>query len=49
MKHFKFLFGAHYSEMLFRHTDNLSAALLKKTISAREGQHIGKVVNQFGL
>ena len=44
MKTFNFLFGTVLSEMLLRHTDNLSKALQKQTISAAEGQGIAKMV-----
>ena len=38
MKSFDFFFGAALGETLLRHTDNLSRALQKKTLSAAEGQ-----------
>ena len=44
MKTFNFLFGTVLCEMLLCHTDNLSKALQKKTISAAEGQGIAKMV-----
>ena len=44
MKTFNFLFGTVLCEVLLRHTDNLSKALQKKTISAAEGQGIAKMV-----
>ena len=44
MKTFNFLFGTVLCEMLLRHTDNLSKALQKKTISAAEGQGVAKMV-----
>ena len=45
MKTFNFLFGTILGEMLLLHTDNMSQTLQKKTISAGEGQQVGKVVN----
>ncbi len=39
-----FLFGAMLSEMVLRHTDNLSRTLQKKTRSAAEGQQIARLV-----
>lgn len=44
MKTFNFLFGTILGEMLLRHTDNLSQTLQKKTISAAEGQQVGRMV-----
>ena len=44
MKSFDFLFGTILGEMLLRHTDNLSQTLQKKTISAAEGQQVGRMV-----
>ena len=44
MKTFNFLFGTILGEMLLRHTDNLSLTLQKKTISAAEGQQVGRMV-----
>ena len=44
MKTFDFLFGAIQGEMLFRHSDNLSKTLQKKSISAAEGQQVGRMV-----
>ena len=44
MKIFDFFFGTVLREMIFRHTDNLSMTLQKKTISAAEGQQVGKMV-----
>ena len=44
MKTFNFLFGSILGEMLLRHTDNLSQTLQKKTISAAEGQQVGRLV-----
>ena len=44
MTKFDFLFGMILGEMLLRHSDNLSKTLQKKSISAAEGQHVGKMV-----
>ncbi len=44
MKTFHFLFGAILGEMLLRHFDNLSKTFQKKTISAAEGQQVGRMV-----
>ena len=44
MKRFDFLFGVMLGEMLLRHSEYLSKTLQKKTISAAEGQHVGKMV-----
>lgn len=44
MTKFDFLFGTVLGEMLLRHSDNLSKALQKKSISAAEGQHVGRMV-----
>ena len=44
MKTFNFLFGTVLCEMLLHHTDNLSKALQKKTISAAKGQQVAKMV-----
>ena len=44
MKTFNFLFGTVLCEVLLRHTDNLSKALQKKTISAAEGQGVAQMV-----
>ena len=44
MKTFNFLFGTVLCEMLLRHTDNLSKALQKKTISVAKGQQVAKMV-----
>ena len=44
MKSFDLLLGVHLGEMLLRHTDNHSETLHKKSISAAEGQHVGKMV-----
>ena len=44
MRKFEFLFGVIVGEMLLRHTDNLSQALQKKTLSAAEGQQIARMV-----
>ena len=44
MKTFNFLFGTVLCEMLLHHTDNLSKALQKKTISAAEGQGVAQMV-----
>ena len=44
MKKFEFLFGTILGEMLLQHCDNLSQTLQSKTISAAEGQHLGKMV-----
>ena len=44
MTKFDFLFGLILGEMLLRHTDNLSKTLQKKSISAAEGQHVGRMV-----
>ena len=44
MKSFDFLFGVVLGEMLLRQSDNLSKTLQKKSISAAEGQHVGKMV-----
>lgn len=41
---FDFFFGTVLCEMIFRHTDNLNMILQKKTISAAEGQQVGKMV-----
>ena len=45
MRKFEFLFGVTVGEMLLGHTDNLSQALQKKTLSAAEVQHIARMVN----
>ncbi len=44
MSTFDFLFGSTLSEMILRHTDNLSLTLQKKTCSAAEGQQIARLV-----
>ncbi len=44
MSSFDFLFGTMLSEMVLRHTDNLSRTLQKKTCSASEGQQIARLV-----
>ena len=44
METFNFLFGTVLCEMLLCHTDNLSKALQKKTISAAEGQGVAQMV-----
>lgn len=44
MKKFEFLFGTILDEMLLQHYDNLNQTLQSKTISAAEGQHLGKMV-----
>ncbi len=44
MSTFDFLFGAMLSEMVLRHTDNLSRTLQKKTCSAAEGQQMARLV-----
>lgn len=44
MKTFDFLFGVVLGEMLLRHSDNLCKCLQKKSISAAEGQQVGRMV-----
>ena len=44
MKKFEFLFSTILGEMLLRHCDNLSQTLQSKTMSAAEGQKVGKMV-----
>lgn len=44
MTKFDFLFGMILSEMLLRHSDNLSKTLQRKSVSAAEGQHVGRMV-----
>ncbi|XP_065886227.1 zinc finger MYM-type protein 1-like [Dysidea avara] len=44
MATFDFYFGVYISEMILRHSDNLSKALQKKDISAAEGQHVASLV-----
>ena len=44
MTKFDFLFGTVLGELLLCHSDNLSKALQKKSISAAEGQHISRMV-----
>ena len=44
MTKFNFLFGTFLGEMLLRHSDNLSKTLQKKSISAAEGQQVGRMV-----
>ena len=41
---FDFFFGVFLGEMLLRHADNLSKTLQRKSISAAEGQQVGKMV-----
>ena len=43
MTNFDFLIGTILGEMLLRHSDNFSKTL-QKSISAAEGQHIGRMV-----
>ena len=42
MTKFEFLFGTLFGDMLMHHSNNLSKTLQKKTISAVEGQQVGK-------
>ncbi len=44
MSTFGFLFGSMLSELVLRHTDNLSRILQNKTCSAAEGQQIARLV-----
>ena len=44
MTKFDFLIGVTLGEMLLRHSDNLSKTLQKKSISAAEGQYVGRMV-----
>ena len=44
MTKFDFLFGVFLGEMLLRHADNLSKTQQKKSISAAEGQQVGRMV-----
>ena len=44
MTKFNFLFGIFLGEMLLRHADNLSKTPQKKSISAAEGQQVGRMV-----
>jgi len=44
MKTFDFLFGVVLGEMLLRHSDNLCKCVQKKSISAAEGQQVGRMV-----
>ena len=44
MKKFEFLFSTILGEILLRHCDNLSQMLQSKTMSAAEGQKVGKMV-----
>ena len=44
MKKFSFLFGVYLTELVLRHTDNLSRALQSDTVSAAEAQDIAAMV-----
>ena len=46
MRTFHFYYTASLAEMVLRHTDNLSRALQKETISAVEGQQIAEQVKK---
>ena len=46
MKSFDFYFGLHLGQLIFRHTDNLSATLQKSTMSAVSGQHNAKLTTE---
>ena len=43
MMTFDFIFGVMLSSLLLRHTDNLSASLQKKCMSACQGQHLASL------
>lgn len=43
MHEFDFLFGVSLGNLLLRHTDNLSKSLQQKSLSAAEGQRLGKL------
>jgi hypothetical protein len=40
MKTFNFFFGLHLGQRVFSHTDNLSAALQKASLSATDAKHL---------
>ncbi len=44
MQTYEFLFATFLGEMVLRHSDNLSAAIQKKTTSAAEGQQLARLV-----
>ena len=44
MKNFEFLFSTLLNETLLHHCDNLSQLLQSKTMSAADGQKVGKMV-----
>lgn len=43
MKEFDFYFAVALSELLLRHSDNLSAGMQKETISAAQAQDIARL------
>lgn len=43
MQHFRFFFGITLAELIFRHSDNLSRTLQKKSVSAVEGQSVAEM------
>ena len=44
MEKFHFLLGVIIGELILRYSDNLGQTLQKKTISAAEGQQVGRMV-----
>ena len=44
MKIFEFLFSTLFNETLLHHCDNLSQLFQSKTMSAADGQKVGKMV-----
>lgn len=46
MKSFDFFFGLHLGQLIFRHTDNLSATPQKSTMSVVSGQRNAKLTTK---